>query len=67
VGRGHEGHHDMTQHCLDMMNAMMGGGASGTSNMSPMGLNLPLSLVAVLILVGALDYLLGMRRARTQA
>jgi hypothetical protein len=57
----------MMQHCLDMMNAMMGGGASGTSNMSPMGLNLPLSLVAVLILVGALDYLLGMRRARTQA
>ncbi len=62
-GAGHE-HDSMMQWCMEMMNSMMGGGAMDPSSMSSMGLNLPLSLVLALILVGALGYLLGRARAR---
>jgi len=67
-GSGHE--HDgagMMQHCMDMMNSMMGGGTMGSRSMGSMGSNLPLTLLLALVLVGALGYLLGAaRRSRTQ-
>ena len=64
-GSGHE--HDgsgMMQQCMDMMNSMMGNGDTEATGMSSMGLNLPLTLIFALVLVGVLGYLLGMRRAR---
>jgi hypothetical protein len=62
-----DGGSGMMQQCMDMMNSMMGGGATDTSAVSYMGANMPLSLVVGLVLVGALGYLVGARRARTQA
>ncbi len=64
---GQEGHQGMMQQCMDMMNSMMGSGGSEATGMSSMGLNLPLTLIAALALVGILGYLLGSGKARTQA
>jgi hypothetical protein len=61
---GQDGGSGMMQQCMDMMSSMMGGGATDMSAVSSMGANLPLSLVVGLVLVGALGYLLGARRAR---
>ena len=61
---GNDSGSGMMQQCMDMMNSMMGGGATDTSTISSMGANMPLSLVIGLVLVGALGYLLGARRAR---
>ncbi len=62
---GEDGGSGMMQQCMDMMSSMMGGSATtDMSSVSSMGANLPLSLVVGLILVGALGYLLGARRAR---
>ncbi len=58
----------MMQRCMEMMGSMMGGStehANGAT--SSMGFDLPLSLIAVLVLAGALGYLLGVRRSRAQA
>ena len=67
MGEEHEGHQGMMQHCMDMMNSMMGGGTMDSSSMGSMGSNLPLTLLLALVLVGALGYLLGAaRRSRTQ-
>lgn len=69
MGHEHDGESGMMdgmmQHCMDMMNSVMGNGGSEATGMSSMGLNLPLTLIAALALVGVLGYLLG--RARTQA
>ncbi len=54
----------MMQHCLDMMNLVMGSGGSEATGMSSMGFNLSLSLVVALVMVGVLGYLLGRVRAR---
>ena len=68
MGEEHEGHQGMMQHCMDMMNAMMGGGATDTSSTASMGSNLPLSLAVALVLAVALGYLLGaVRKSKTQA
>ena len=64
----HEGDHGMMQHCMEMMNSMMGSGEMDASSISSMGSNLPLSLMSALVLAVALVYLLGAaRRARAQA
>jgi hypothetical protein len=67
-GSGHE--HDgmgMMQHCMDMMNSMMGGGTMDSSSTASMGSSLPLTLVLALVLAVALGYLVGAaRRTRTR-
>jgi hypothetical protein len=64
----HEGDHGMMQHCMEMMNSMMGSDAMNASNTAAMGSNLPLSLMVALVLAVALGYLLGAaRRTRAQA
>lgn len=68
MGHEHDGESDMMsgmmQQCMDMMNSMMGGGATDTSTVTYMGSNLPPSLVVGLTLAVGLGYLLGARRAR---
>ncbi len=67
MGHEHDGSgmmDGMMQHCIEMMNSMMGSGAMDISDISSMGLNLPLSLLVGLLLVGALGYLLGRSRAQ---
>lgn len=68
MGHEHDGESgvmgSMMQQCMDMMNSMMGGGATDTSTVFSMGSNLPPSLVVGLILAVGLGYLLGARRAR---
>jgi hypothetical protein len=67
MGEEHEGHRGMMQHCMDMMNSMMGGGAIDSSSTASMGSSLPLSLMVALVLAVTLGYLLGVaRRARAQ-
>ena len=58
----HEGDHNMMQHCMEMMNSVMGSGAADATSTSAMGLNLPLSLLVALGLAVALRYLLGAAR-----
>ncbi len=61
----HEGDHGMTQHCMEMMNSVMGSGAADATTAS-MGSNLSLSLMFELVLAVIFGYLLGVaRRART--
>jgi hypothetical protein len=67
MGEEHEGNHGMMQHCMDMMNSMMGGGAMDASGTASMGSNLPLTLAVALVLAVALGYLLGaVRNSKTQ-
>ena len=62
-----EGDHGMMQHCMEMMNSMMGGGAMDASGAASMGSNLSLALAVTLVLAVALGYLLGAaRRSKTQ-
>ena len=58
----HEGDHGMMQHCMEMMNSMMGGGAMDASGAASMGSNLSLALAVTLVLAVALGYLLGAAR-----
>lgn len=53
MDHGESGHEPagMMQQCMDMMNSMMGS-AADTSSVASMGFNLPLSLIAALILRG---------------
>ena len=55
----HEGDHGMMQHCMEMMNSMMGGGAMDASTTATMGSNLPLYLMVAL----GLGYLVGKARS----
>lgn len=68
MGHGEAGHEHggMMQQCMDMMNSMMGG-ATDTSSVATMRLNLPPSMIVALLLTGALGYLLGARRFRARA
>jgi hypothetical protein len=68
MGEEHEGEHGLMQQCMEMMNSMMGGGATDASSTATMGSNLPLSLMGALVLAVALGYLLGKARSsRAQA
>jgi hypothetical protein len=68
MGHGEAGHEHggMMQQCMDMMNSMMGG-ATDTSSVATMRLNLPPSMIVALLLTGALGYLLGARRFMARA
>jgi hypothetical protein len=68
MGNAHEGEQGMMQHCMEMMNSIMGGSTMDATSTASMGFNLPLSLVVALILAGTLGYLLGVvSRHRAQS